>query len=237
MRRFAGGRLESLDGASRSLAADTYSVALEQRPDHVTGYRMLAYAQLQAGRADLAFATLTAGLARSYPSGRFTGYRNVLRDDQRLVAAAWLHKASADERAAILARLTRAGIKPARAPSLRFVLSWETDANDVDLHVHDSRGGHAFYSHPGLTSGGRLLRDVTTGYGPESFAVNGEPRGFPYRLKVHYYSKGPMGYGMGAVQVIRHDGKGGLNIESRPFVATRDGKFVDLGAVKRGPQG
>jgi Vault protein inter-alpha-trypsin domain len=237
MRRFAGARLESLDRAGRSLAADTYSVALEQRPDHVTGYRMLAYAQLQGGQPELAFATLAAGLARSYPSGRFASYRVVLREDQQLVAAAWLRRAGAGERRAILARLRRAKIAPAKGPSLHFVLSWETDANDVDLHVHDSKGGHAFYRQPGLPSGGRLLRDVTSGYGPEKFAIHAKPRGFPYQLKVHYYAKGPMGYGMGAVQVIRHDGDGAVRIESRPFVATQDGQYVDLGAVQREPQG
>ena len=31
-------------------------------------------------------------------------------------------------------------------PSLRFVLNWETDANDVDLHIYDRQGGHAYYS-------------------------------------------------------------------------------------------
>ena len=31
-------------------------------------------------------------------------------------------------------------------PSLRFILSWETDGNDVDLHVRDRNGQHAFFS-------------------------------------------------------------------------------------------
>ena len=35
-------------------------------------------------------------------------------------------------------------------PSLRFVLMWETDANDVDFHIYDTMGNHAFYSHPEL---------------------------------------------------------------------------------------
>ena len=211
---------------------DSFSVALTQRPDHVTGYRLLAYAQLGQGRPDQAFETLSAGLARTYPTGRFAGHLRVLADDRQLVAAAWLRRATGARRAAVQERLTRANVRPASRPSLRFVLSWETDANDVDLHVRDARGGHAYYQQPNLGSGGRLYADVTTGYGPESFAVEGKPRAFPYKLQVHYYARGPMGYGMGAVQVIRHDGAGDVTVEERPFVATQDQQWVDLGQVK-----
>jgi TonB family protein len=46
-----------------------------------------------------------------------------------------------------------------------------------------------------------------------------------------YYSRGPMGYGMGKLQVIEHDGSGGLRFDERPFVIMRDGAYVDLGRV------
>ena len=68
-------------------------------------------------------------------------------------------------------RLKQAGGTLEDAPSLRFVLAWETDANDVDFHIHDGSGGHAFYSQPVLPSGGELYADVTTGYGPECFTI------------------------------------------------------------------
>ena len=54
----------------------------------------------------------------------------------------------------------------------------------------------------------------------------------PYRIAVHYYSRGPMGYGLGLVQVVRYDGKGGLTVEPRPFVVMIDGAMVDVGEVK-----
>jgi hypothetical protein len=44
-----------------------------------------------------------------------------------------------------------------------------------------------------------------------------------------------MGYGLGLVQVVDHDGAGGLRIDPRPFVVMADGATVDLGAV--GPEG
>ena len=38
---------------------------------------------------------------------------------------------------------------------------------------------------------------------------------------------------MGQLQIIDHDGKGGLTFEERPFVVMVDRAFVDLGVVDR----
>ena len=51
----------------------------------------------------------------------------------------------------------------------------------------------------------------------------------PYHLQAHYYSSGPMGYGMGKVEIVQHDGKGHLTFEERPFLVMTDHAFVDLG--------
>jgi hypothetical protein len=40
-----------------------------------------------------------------------------------------------------------------------------------------------------------------------------------------------MGYGMGLLEIVRHDGKGHLAFEHRPYVVMVDGAFVDLGTV------
>jgi len=42
-----------------------------------------------------------------------------------------------------------------------------------------------------------------------------------------------MGYGMGKLQIIEHDGRGGLTFDERPFVVMVDRAFVDLGTVER----
>ncbi|WP_437757051.1 AgmX/PglI C-terminal domain-containing protein [Sorangium sp. So ce1389] len=235
LRRFAGGRLEHLaGGAGLELAIDTYEKAREQRPDHPSSHRLLAFARLKRGEHAAAFDSLAEGLERRYPPGRFAGVESILREDLGLVAAAWI-KAEPARRAHVLARLTKAGAALEGAPSLRFVLSWETDANDVDFHIRDDRGGHAYYSQPTLPGGGRLYADVTTGYGPECFTIRAprERRASRYTLQAHYYARGPMGYGMGKLQIVDHDGKGGLSFEERPFVVMTDQAFVDLGAVTR----
>ena len=231
LRRFAGCRLEALGKEGQGLACDTFGKALEQRPDHPSSYRMRAYALLRSGRFAEAFETLEKGTKQAYPAGRFAGCAQILREDLALVGAAWAAK-DPSRRPEILKRLAGVGAHWEDTPSTRFVLTWETDANDVDFHIKDSRGGHAYYSAMALPSGGRLYADVTTGYGPECFAIPGKPSAGPYRIFIHYYSRGPMGYGMGKVEIVRHDGKGGLTFEERPYVVMNDQAYVNLGLVK-----
>lgn len=232
LRRLAGERLERLGPEGLPLAIDTYQKAVLDRPDHPSGHRLLAWALLRAGRYGEAFAALEAGIEQRYPGGRFLGVDRVLREDLGLVGAAWL-RAEPGKREQVLDRLRAHQARLETAPSVRFVLTWETDANDVDLHVWDRHGDHAYYQQKTLPSGGELYADVTTGYGPECFTIPApESRGAaPYRLAAHYYSRGPMGYGMGTVQIVRHDGRGGLTVEPRPFVVMADRAMVDLGVV------
>jgi len=236
LRRFAGVRLERIkNNAGLSLASDTFAKAAQQRPDHPASHRLLAFALLREGKFAKAFDAIEAGASRSYPSGRFAGVDRILREDMGLIGAAWL-KAEPGQKASISARLSKVGAQLETAPSLRFVLNWETDANDVDFHIHDGKGGHAYYSQRQLPSGGgELYADVTTGYGPECFTIRLPPsqRVYPYKLQAHYYSRGPMGYGMGKLEIIEHDGNGALKFEERPYVVMVDQAFVDLGTVKR----
>jgi hypothetical protein len=234
LRRFAGERLEHLkDPAALELAIDTFDKARKDRPDHPASHRLAAFARVRRGEYAAAFDILENGVAQRYPEGRFLGVDRILREDLGLVAAAWI-KAEPARRSEILARLRKAGGSIEDGPSLRFVLNWETDANDVDFHIEDDQGGHAFYAQPHLASGGDLYADVTTGYGPECFTVRASrgKRAGPYTLQAHYFSRGPMGYGMGKLEIIDHDGHGGLTFEERPFIVMTDHAFVDLGHAR-----
>jgi len=230
LRRFAGERLERLGASAgaRALAIDTYRRAVADRPDHLTGHRLLAYALLRQGDHAGAFAAILAGVDQPVGDGRFAGADRILDEDAGMIAAAWL--AAGGPRATIVAALGKRELAVATAPSTRLVLYWETDANDVDLHVRDKSGDHAFYSNQQLRSGGELYADVTTGYGPECFTIPGTPKAGPYRLAADYYARGPMGYGMGLLQIQRFDGKQ-LTFEDRPFVIMNDHAMVDLGTL------
>jgi hypothetical protein len=233
LRRFAGARLAKLgmglDGAF-DLVLDTYRQAVVERPDHPASHRYFAYALARAGRNEDAFKAIVAGARRSYPPGRFLGIERIFRDDVGILAAAWI-RAQPARREEVMERLARLGVPLSTKPSLRFVLTWETDGNDVDFHILDAQGGHAFYQHRALASGGELYADVTTGYGPECFTIEGHPHAYPYRLRAHYYSRGPMGYGMGNLEIMEHDGRGGLRFDERPYVVMTDRAFVNLGSV------
>ena len=224
MRRFAGERLERVRGAAAlALAVDTYRKAVEQRPDHPATHRLLAFALLKQGHPREAFEAIAAGAARRYPDGRFAGVDRILREDLGLVAAAWM-RAEPARAGEIRAQLERAHGTVENAPSVRFVLNWETDANDVDFHIHDGRGGHAFYGARQLPSGGELYADVTTGYGPECFTIRGRRRGA--RVPVH---------APGALLLPRPDGlRHGQAPDHR---ARRQGRAALRRAAVRGHEG
>jgi hypothetical protein len=72
---------------------------------------------------------------------------------------------------------------------LRVVLSWDSDACDIDLWVDDPNGERAIYSHPRTAQGGRMSRDFTQGYGPEEFLLK-EPKPGKYTVHINYYGDG-----------------------------------------------
>ena len=232
MKRFAAQRLERVGTeAALGVAQTALASAVLDRPDHPSGHRMLAYAQLKGGEPARAFETLEKALSMQLPEGRYAGVLSVLRQDAAVIAAAWQRQfpGQAEE---IRTRLRHLELTIDETPSIRFVLSWETDANDVDLHVTDAFGEHASFQHKTLETGGALVADVTTGYGPEGFVIPRPDRGFPYQLRANYYSRGVMGFGMGKLQIVRHDGRGNVTIEDRPFIIQSDHGDVELGTVK-----
>jgi TonB family protein len=225
VRRAAGQRLERLGDDALALAVDTYEKAVKLRPDHPAGPRLLAWALVQQERPAEAFEVLEKAVSRSYPAGRFAGVKSVLRQDQTLVAAAWLAQVPEQQRTEARARLDLAGVRPSTDASTRFVVTWETDTTDIDLTLRapGSKRRH-----------GRRAADVTTGYGPEMRVVRGDR--MPPRLSasVQYYQRGAMGHAMGMVQVIAHDGAGRLRVQAQPFVLMEQGGALELGSFETG---
>ena len=220
--RAAGERLDRIPGA-RSLAIDAYRRAIRERPDQVSTYRLLAYDLMLDNNVE---ALQVIDKAMQQPTPHWSA-RRILEEDSSIMTSYLLaHVPTA--KAEILQH--KHGV--ANTPSIRFILSWETDGNDVDLHTRDRSGDHAWYGNLGMHSGGTLLEDVVDGYGPEMFSVD-QPDAFPYKLGVHYYARGPEGVGLGSVQIIRTDGHGNVTVEDRPFVIQNDQAYVDLGTVAK----
>jgi hypothetical protein len=230
MRRFAGQRLERLGPVGTNLALDTYQRAREQHPDQPSSHRLYSFALLRAGEPERAFDVMARALAYGYREEDYGPVEKIIREDLGLIGASWIKQRPAD-RPKVMRRLRQLGAPLEARPSLRFILTWETSGNDVDLHVRDQDGHHAFYESPVLDSGGMLYGDVKEGFGPEAFTISGEPLGYPYGFQVHYYARGPLGYGMGKLEIIEHDGDGLLKFDERPFVVTKDRAYVDLGLL------
>jgi uncharacterized protein YfaP (DUF2135 family) len=73
---------------------------------------------------------------------------------------------------------------------VRAVLTWDASDSDLDLWVTDPSGELCRYDHRFTAQGGRLSRDVTTGYGPEEFSLRHARPGH-YRIEVNYYGANP----------------------------------------------
>lgn len=214
--RYASARLQTVGQPGETLAIDAARQAVDEHPDHPSSHHNLAWALVNAHQYEAAFAAITRGTEHRYGTS-LADTQYTLTDDAMLISAAWI--AAEPQRSHEIRTLARTfGILPAAEPSTHFVLSWETDANDVDLHVFDADGYHAWYRDRGLPDGGRLYTDITDGYGPESFTFDGSPQHYPYRIGVHYFRRGAMGHGLGAVRIIQHDGRGGIELETVPFV-------------------
>jgi hypothetical protein len=69
---------------------------------------------------------------------------------------------------------------------IRVVLSWDTDASDMDLWVTDPSGEKCFYEHKLTRAGGKISDDFTNGYGPEEFMIRNATGG-EYLVQVNYY--------------------------------------------------
>lgn len=220
--RAAGERLDRIPGA-RSLAIDAYRRAIRERPDQASTYRLLAYDLMLDNQIE---ALQVIDKAMQQPI-LHQSVRTILDQDHAIMASYLLAHVPSDKAAILESKL-----RVDNTPSIRFILSWETDGNDVDLHTRDRLGNHAWYGNLDMRSGGALLEDVRDGYGPEMFLVD-HPDAFPYKLGVHYYARGPEGVGIGSVQIIRTDGHGNVTVEDRPFVIQNDQAYVELGTVVR----
>ena len=241
LRRLAGNRLErvAFGGVSApaarklalELALDTYRKAYEQRPDQPSGLRLLAFALARTGKLDEAFRLVTEALRQQKRFSRSPNALGTLSSDAALLGQA-LIKASPDREDDIKNQLQLARVVLDTRPSLTFVLTWETDVSDVDLHVV-SKNEKTPRPLPCFSYG---QADVTNGFGPECYYFPTSEVGYPIELGAHLYAKGPQGVAMGKVQIIEHDGQGTLRFDDRPFVIMPQGGYASLGTVA-GPLG
>lgn len=208
------------------LSIDSLEKAVAQRSDHPSGHYLLAIAYWENQQYQQAIDTLQTAIKQEFP--RFAEANRILTELLGLMLTSLQENHQFEK---ILLNNTLSWDKVTQS-ELRFTLMWETDANDVDFHIYDNAGNHAFYSQPNLVTGGVLYADITTGYGPECFMIP-NPSTYPYTLKAHYYSMGPMGYGMGILHILNFVPTKGLTSEFRPFIVMQNDAFVELGEIAK----
>jgi tetratricopeptide (TPR) repeat protein len=213
---------------SARLAETPLRKALEVRPDRANGYRHLALMLWQEGRVEEAARVLESATRQTFPNW-YGGVQRVIHEELGYVYRAWLRK-DPSRRNEIADRAREYGVDLERRDALRVTLAWETDANDVDLHVVDPSGEECFYGHRTTKAGLSLYEDITQGLGPEVIRTSELDRG-TYHMGVRYFAAGPMGISRGIVVVVRDDDQ----LEIHPFRLTKGGgdiRYVGRVAVK-----
>ncbi|WP_456021257.1 YfaP family protein [Pseudomonas protegens] len=94
---------------------------------------------------------------------------------------------------------TSGGATPAK---LRVLLAWDSDGTDLDLHLVTPDGAHIWYGNRVAPNGAALDVDVTTGYGPEIFAMPVPIKG-QYLVYVNYYGGGYRGDDEGGDEAVQ----------------------------------
>lgn len=225
MARFAGQQLEQLQSdASLELAIDAYERAVEARPDEPTAYRLLAFARLRAGHPEAAFKTIQRAMEANYGNDRFVGARATLTSDLSTLAAAWLH-AHPNQRKEIENGLKSSGAAIETKPNLRFVVVWEQPSK-ASLVVRDASANPEHLAELKTTQA-----HVTGALGPDELTIRGTDRHPPFSFVLQMdKANGPMGFTMGKLEVVDHDGSGNVTFAERPFLVMNGATRIDLGA-------
>jgi tetratricopeptide (TPR) repeat protein len=198
-----------------SLAEAPLRRALELRPDRANAYRHLALLLWRDGRIEEAARVLESATHHDFPDW-YGNVHRVIREELGYVYRAWLRKDPSSRRE-IERRAREYGVELDRRDALRITLAWETDANDVDVHVVDPAGEEVYYSHKNSRSGLELYEDITQGLGPEVVRTSEAERG-TYHVGVRYFAAGPMGISRGVVIVMKDD-----DVEIHPFRLAKGG--------------
>jgi hypothetical protein len=207
-----------------SLAETPLWRALELRPDRVNSYRHLALMLWLDGRAEEAARVLESATRQTFPNW-YGDAQRVVREELAYVYRTIINK-SPQRRNEIVERAREFRVDLTRRDALRVSLAWETDANDVDLHVVDPAGEECFYGHKENRSGLTLYEDITQGLGPEVIRAGLIDRG-TYHVGVRYFAAGPMGVSRGIVVVMRDRGEGAdPSVEVHPFRLVQGGGDV-----------
>jgi hypothetical protein len=159
------------------------------RPYEPQTYRAMAQALARLGRTDLAIAYFEVGLSGQWDS-RFGDFGKILAieyfDLLQRVARGTVKSSMPEFVKARLASVAAAAQLDGN-PDVVVMITWNTDATDVDLHVWEPSGEDCYFGNRLTKSGGSLTQDVTQGYGPEMYVIKNAPAG-KYNVSAQYFA-------------------------------------------------
>ena len=206
------------------MAEQMFREALKNRKDDCNIYRGLALTLWLSGKYDVAAKELADAIKIDF-NPRYGDVRRVLREELAYVIRAW---ATVDAPAAgTFAQKNGMETDLQRTDAFRASLCWETDANDVDLHVIDPNNEECYYSHMHNVSGLELYSDQTQGLGPEVIRTAKTIPG-KYYVGVNYFASGPMGVSRGVVVVMKPENGIVKKPEIVPFCLIPEGSDMRL---------
>jgi hypothetical protein len=111
----------------------------------------------------------------------------------------------------------------------RARISWDTRATDVDLHIWDASGNHAWFRDPTAIPGAELSEDDRYGFGPEHFRERTSAgRSLTYGLC--YFDDSGAGPTKVSIRLTDPDG----NVREQQRTLAREGDHVLLGSSPAG---
>ncbi len=187
--RLVGYRLLSM--SYPGFAAALFDQVREQRPFEPQSYRDLGRALDEAGSYGLAAIQYEILLAGTWHARFHASLQLIAREEYISLMRRTLRekKVSGELLQLFGERLEALGTSDDQA-DLRVTISWNTDNTDIDLWVKEPGGEACGYSHKETKNGGKLLDDLTQGYGPERYVMKKARRGV-YTILVQYYSPNP----------------------------------------------
>jgi Ca-activated chloride channel family protein len=207
--RMVGWRLQAAGELDRAIAI--FERVRRLRADEPQSHRDLALALAERWEAGLADAS---GPARVDANTDVVRAMDLLYDviergwerfpEIELIALMELNRLIARAGARGVARPERIDQRLVRLLDLdlRISMSWDLDMTDVDLHVFEPDGEHAYYGHNRTPGGGLVSLDFRQGYGPEEYVRRRAQPGV-YTVKAHYYGSHQQDIA-GACTVIVH---------------------------------
>jgi tetratricopeptide (TPR) repeat protein len=116
---------------------------------------------------------------------------------------------------------------------IKVFLSWDTDRTDVDLWVTNPKGERVFYEHKQGSLGDALFRDVTSGYGPESYSARTAAPG-TYLVQVNYYETDRQAFAeaRGEVVVVLNEGTAQETRQVLPYRLFEKGQTVSVAKIE-----